>query len=151
MRFTQSELVRYALNQVRPVFESCVGETEIYLFFAYTHDYNSSRRPAGTRARAITFARAPDGAAHLTRRVSREPIVCCAGTSQRARQAARDARGEAPPASHAPEAGPSVFNPSIVPVRSGKQQQARKRGAHEPTAERPAERPSAARAVRPEP
>ena len=58
--------------------------------------------------------------------------MCCAGSSQRARQAARDARGETLPASLAPEAGgPSVLNPSFVPLRAGTQPQARKRGAHE--------------------
>lgn len=70
MRFTQSELVRYAINQARPVFESCIGETEINLFLAYINDYNKSRRPAGTRARAREYvcARAPlRGTAHTAR------------------------------------------------------------------------------------
>ena len=115
VRFTQSELVRYAINQARPVFETCLGETEMNLFLADINDYNKSRRPTGTRARA----RALSCAAQLTRYVSRIPIVRCAGTSNRARKAVRVALGEAPSASLAPD-GPPVGRAACAPGSSSR-------------------------------
>jgi hypothetical protein len=69
-------------------------------------------------------------------------VVWCAGTSERAKKAARDARGTALLALLALNAGPSVLNPSFVLVRSGKPQQARLPLAHEQP--KPARRAKAA-------
>lgn len=86
VHFTQSELVRYGINQARPTFEMCIGETEMNLFLAYINDYNKSRRPTGTRTRASAFA------PRAARRVSCTPIALRRHEPTRAAGRARRAR-----------------------------------------------------------
>lgn len=88
--YTQSELVRYGINQARPVFESCIGEAQMNQFIAYIHEYKN-HRPKGARARRARARRATrrtPHTAHLAR------IRCALRRHERARAAggARRAR-----------------------------------------------------------
>jgi hypothetical protein len=140
-RWTKTELSSYGLAQLRPIVERfATTEEEMNKFVAYVVNYKTLNPTGALRH----FTHPPpcvlNSRANPTPRHTLTP-----GASKRATEACSTARDEPPrPASLAPNADtgadgghavPLVLNPEGA-IRSGRQQAARHKGVHEPSAKK---------------